>query len=276
MASIKITQLPAANFSELTPLDSLVLLDAETNTTKQLSLSDLARYSLESSTTLIKAPVRVATTADIALEGIQTIDCVLVALNDRVLVKDQDNPIYNGIWNVTAGSWIRTSDFDTSNDFIKGTQVYVSEGTVNYSQTYSVSTNNPTIGNPINFVPARANGEQGEQGAKGEAGNYYGFSLIGASTNLADRPTSAAEGAFWGLLGVNTVTLYLYTSSGWFNAGPITSPVDYPTSGTIFVQAYGDDANLGSSHSSAVRSIERAVELATTRNGALTVIELLG
>ena len=39
----------------------------------------------------MKAPCRVATTANITLNGLQTIDGVTVAAGDRVLVKDQSS-----------------------------------------------------------------------------------------------------------------------------------------------------------------------------------------
>lgn len=59
-----------------------------------------------------KAPVRVATTANIALTGLQTIDTVALAAGDRVLVKDQADPVQNGIYSVVDGAaWVRTEDF---------------------------------------------------------------------------------------------------------------------------------------------------------------------
>ena len=41
----------------------------------------------------VKAPCRVATTANITLSGTQTVDGVALAVRDRVLVKNQTNPI---------------------------------------------------------------------------------------------------------------------------------------------------------------------------------------
>ena len=45
-----------------------------------------------------KEPVRVHTTGNITLSGLQIIDAISVMEGDRVLVKDQVNPAENGIW----------------------------------------------------------------------------------------------------------------------------------------------------------------------------------
>lgn len=75
-----------------------------------------------------KAPVRAATTADIALSGLQTIDTIAVVEGDRVLVKDQADATQNGIWNASSGNWTRAVDFDGARDAVMGTRVYVNEG----------------------------------------------------------------------------------------------------------------------------------------------------
>jgi len=58
--------------------------------------------------------VRVATTGDITLAGLQTIDGVAVQAGDRVLVKNQndilDAAAGNGIWEAQAGAWNRLGD----------------------------------------------------------------------------------------------------------------------------------------------------------------------
>lgn len=106
-----------------------------------------------------KVPVTAATTANITLEGEQTIDGVAVlAVNaagyaDRVLVKDQTDPIENGIWDVNTGPWTRSLDANTTQDLAKGSQVFVAGGS-QYQQIFSVTTSAPI--NPgvtaINFT----------------------------------------------------------------------------------------------------------------------------
>lgn len=101
----------------------------------------------------IKAPVGVATTANIVLSGTQTIDGVVLATGDRVLVKDQTDTTENGIWNVASGAWSRATDFNGTRDAVRGTEVYVAQGTTNGNRRYAVTTTNPVIGSTaISFI----------------------------------------------------------------------------------------------------------------------------
>lgn len=84
----------------------------------------------------VKAAVTCATTANITLSGLQTIDGVLVVGDDiyppdRVLVKDQTDTTTNGIYNPTVNAWTRALDFDGSRDITDGTLVWVRSGDTN-------------------------------------------------------------------------------------------------------------------------------------------------
>src|SRR5690606_26637671 len=57
-----------------------------------------------------KASVRVATTGNISLSGLQTIDGVVLGAGDRVLVKNQSNAAQNGIYVAVSGAWARSED----------------------------------------------------------------------------------------------------------------------------------------------------------------------
>jgi uncharacterized cupin superfamily protein len=91
------------------------------------------------STLGMKTPVRVATTANITLSGLQAIDGITVAENDRVLVKDQTDETENGPYAASSGEWSRTKDFDGSGDFVQGTLVPVAAGTANVGTVWRVS-----------------------------------------------------------------------------------------------------------------------------------------
>lgn len=100
-----------------------------------------------------KAPVTVATTANINLTGTQTIDGVAVVgpsvgvIGDRVLVRNQTNAIENGIYDVRVGAWERSKDFDGAGDIVKGSRVYVTDGAQYANESFVVTTANPiTIG----------------------------------------------------------------------------------------------------------------------------------
>lgn len=75
-----------------------------------------------------KAPCRVATDAQITLSGLQTIDGVALAEDDRVLVTAQTDASENGIYIASPNDWKRAADFDDNRDATNGTRVYVSAG----------------------------------------------------------------------------------------------------------------------------------------------------
>lgn len=94
-----------------------------------------------SSSTAVKGPCRVGTTANLpSLAGLLTIDGVTLQAGDRVLVKDQTSTADNGIYQADTGNWTRCKDFSRSDDVAKGTEVLVTSGAVNNSLRYYVST----------------------------------------------------------------------------------------------------------------------------------------
>lgn len=93
----------------------------------------------------IKTPVRVATTTNITLSGLQTIDGVTVAAGDRVLVKDQNTTTENGIYDAASTAWTRSKDFDGNRDATDGTLVAVRAGTANADKVYRLSATNPVV-----------------------------------------------------------------------------------------------------------------------------------
>lgn len=95
----------------------------------------------------IKAPCRVATTANISLTGLQTIDGYVLAEGDRVLVKDQTSQVDNGIYKASASPWSRDLDCDGTRDIVHGTIVFISNGSVNGGLFFQCTTADPiTIG----------------------------------------------------------------------------------------------------------------------------------
>ena len=115
----------------------------------------------------VKASVRVATTANLAAtydngagtltanaNGAISIDGVSLALNDRVLVKDQTTQTQNGFYKVTtvgSGSaayvLTRTPDANEADEITGGAFTFVEEGTANADNGF-VATHNgtPTLG----------------------------------------------------------------------------------------------------------------------------------
>jgi hypothetical protein len=100
-----------------------------------------------------KQAARVATpgNTNITLAGgaPNTLDGVSLALNDRVLVKNNSSWQSHGIYVVTTlgtgsnGTWTRATDNDTSAEFAAGMAVYIYEGTVNAGTVWALNAPDP-------------------------------------------------------------------------------------------------------------------------------------
>jgi phage-related tail fiber protein len=83
----------------------------------------------------------VATTANIVLSGLLTIDGVLLPADARVLVKDQAQAKENGLYVVSStGVWKRASDADSSLEVTPGLFVSIEKGTVNGDSVWQLVT----------------------------------------------------------------------------------------------------------------------------------------
>jgi len=69
-----------------------------------------------------------ASTANLTLSGLQTVDTVALTAGKFCLVKNQTNLAENGIYNVAAGAWTRSIEADTWQD-LYGAYVPISGGT---------------------------------------------------------------------------------------------------------------------------------------------------
>ncbi len=106
---------------------------------------DAATYSID-----WKASVRVATTTNGALatayENGDTVDGVVLATGNRILLKDQTTGSENGIYTVNAsGSPTRSVDADVSAEVTSGLAVFVQEGTANADSGWVLITEDPIV-----------------------------------------------------------------------------------------------------------------------------------
>lgn len=95
-----------------------------------------------------KDPVRVVATATVTAAtfgGTATIDGVLVALGDRVLLTSQGDATTHGIWIVSVSPWTRATDADTSAKLPSGAFIPVSEGTTYADSAWILTTNAPIV-----------------------------------------------------------------------------------------------------------------------------------
>lgn len=118
-----------------------------------------------------KAPCRVATLGDVTLAGgaPNAIGVVNLAANDRVLVWQQSTGSQNGIYTVQTlgtgadGTWVRSSDANTSSLVKAGLVVVVTEGT-QADKLFELLTDNPiTLGvTPLAFAASSSIGTTGQ------------------------------------------------------------------------------------------------------------------
>ncbi|CAI8793639.1 phage tail protein [Pseudomonas chlororaphis] len=172
-------------------------------------------YKLDS-----KQSVRLATTANIALAGLQSVDGVALVAGDRVLVKSQTVAKDNGLYVAAAGAWGRSADADTSAKVTSALLVSVEQGTAladtrwqlitdgaivlgttaltfqNVTQGFApinspVFQGNPTVPTPPLFD--NSNSVANTAHVKRASGNYSNFSLFESSVVLTP---DAAGGYF--------------------------------------------------------------------------------
>lgn len=91
----------------------------------------------------IKAPVAAATTGNITLSGLQTIDGVVLAAGNRVLVWQQADPTTNGIYNASTGPWTRAIDALSNDQLTQGTLVLAAQGATQGKTLFELTAANP-------------------------------------------------------------------------------------------------------------------------------------
>jgi len=88
-----------------------------------------------------KDSVRITTTGNsIVLSGLQTLDDIILAPGDRVLVKNQNNPILNGIYIASTGTWQRSNDANSNIEVTPGLYTYVEEGKTQKGSSWILKT----------------------------------------------------------------------------------------------------------------------------------------
>lgn len=138
----------------------------------------------------IKDSVRAATTGNITLSGIQTIDDVALIAGDRVLVKNQSTASLNGIYIVASGAWTRSADADSSADVTSGLFTFVSEGTVNSDSGWVLATNDPiTLGTTsLTFVQFSGAGQINAGDGMTKSGNT--LNVVGTAGRIVANADS--------------------------------------------------------------------------------------
>lgn len=142
-----------------------------------------------------KQSVRVATTADITLSGLQTVDGVALNDGNRVLVKDQTNAALNGLFTASSGAWTRAADMDSWTE-VPGCFVFVEEGTTQAESAWlSTSDQGGTLGTtPINWVRFASAADIAAGTGLQKVGNILSIANTGVSAGTYNNVTVNAQG----------------------------------------------------------------------------------
>jgi len=219
-----------------------------------------------------KAACKCATTTNITLSGLQTIDGYTTLAGDRVLVKNQSSSQYNGIYNASASAWTRATDMDVWSEvpgaytvILNGGQADTGwvctasdTGTINVTampwvqfsaiNTYTAGTGLTLSANQFSItnttVTLGSYGSASSVGtftvnAQGQLTNASNVSIaIGASQITSGTiASSLISGSYTGITGVGTLT------AGTWNANPIAN--SYLANSSITIN--GNAVSLGGS-----------------------------
>lgn len=123
-----------------------------------------------------RAATTVAGTLATSFENGDTIDGVVLATGDRILIKNQAAPAENGIYTVNAsGAPTRGTDYDIAAEVAQGTYTFINAGTVNTGTLWIMNSATVTTLNtdPITFAQI------------GTANNYnFGVGTTGSDFNV--------------------------------------------------------------------------------------------
>lgn len=203
---------------------------------------DAARQGLD-----VKQSVRLATTVPINLStDLQTgdsIDGVVLAAGDRVLVKDQGTLIENGIYvAVVSGPAVRSSDANGTTDtgeLLPGTFAFVEEGSVNSDKGFVVSTNGTIIIGVTNITWTQFSGAGSFTAGDGvsQTGNTINVNVVNNRTAI----TSDAVDISANYVGQTSITTVGTITTGVWNG----TDVAVADGGTGASTAADARANLG-------------------------------
>lgn len=192
-----------------------------------------------------KQSVRAATTANIALTGLQTIDSVSLLAGDRVLVKNQTASKDNGIYIVGVAAWQRAPDADSNAEVTSAMILSVEQGATladtrwqlvtdgvivlgttaltfqNITQGFATINSPAFLGSPTAPTAPLNNNSQllaNTAFVQRALGNHSGIGGLDVSTVL----TADAFGKSFIINTANPVNITLPKASTGFNGGTIT------------------------------------------------------
>jgi hypothetical protein len=125
-----------AAFGIAIALASAGIISAQASTTfdvdtRAMDFNKVAPFTSAAAPLVALQRVELATTGNITLSGLQTIDGLTTPDEGEILVKNQTNPAENGIYFAQIGAWVRVLEYDESSEINAGDYVFVKSGSVN-------------------------------------------------------------------------------------------------------------------------------------------------
>ena len=197
--------------------------------------------------------------SDVTLSGTQTIDGVVLVVNNRVLLNNQTDPTKNGLWLVQSGAWTRPFDFVSGG--IAGVAYLLITGGNNYNSTSWVCVMPSAIIDIDNILFAQSATYNRTTGAnvgagfgeifRNKTGNIINFRTITGDAYLTAATVDDVVTLTTDATASNTPsTIVARDSSGDFSAHNLTTnmvtlagAVADPTDATT--KAYVDSAIVG-------------------------------
>lgn len=193
--------------------------DIYSQTSKKIATEeyvDAVRQGLD-----VKDSVRVATTGNVVLSGLQAVDGVSLAAGNRVLVKNQDSASENGIYVVSSGSWPRSLDANASSEVTPGMFTFVEEGSVNASSGWVLITPAPvTLGSTgLSFTQFSGAGQITAGAGLTKSGNQ--IDVVGTAGRITVNADSIDIASTYA--GQNTITTVGEITTGSWKASTIAA-----------------------------------------------------
>jgi hypothetical protein len=196
-----------------------------------------------------KNSVKLATTADVGdlrTSNAQpnSVDGVSVAINDRILVKDQGNTMQNGLYFVRTvgtganGWWTRTLDANQDAFVTSGLTVDVTNGSTNSGKQYKINTPDPIfLGNTgLSFSVLTA-----QPGGANTQVQFNDNNSIGGSAYFTYNKYSNLVTIGGNILAAGNVTAPYYFGNGALLTGIVVSGSTY---GNAQVATYLQNGNI--------------------------------
>ena len=156
---------------------------------------------IQNPSTVNWASARAATTENITLADLQTIDGVILQAGDRVVVWKQNTASQNGIYVAGSGAWLRAGDASATSDFVLGKEINVLEGDAHQGAIFINNTPEPVnVGaDNIQFIRSSADLPRVSQsnvllGRWNAGGGRVEEIIIGANLVLSGNTLNATSG----------------------------------------------------------------------------------